>query len=414
MVDRLLEHKTPWKRKSKHQTRPEADITNIADTLLQEISNVQIRHIKSHQDNYAPADKLSWPAQLNIIADQQATKQREMMDQPLTMVTNTTKGMLLIGDVFVTRNAGQLLWQAASSIPIQDYYHTRHGWTNTAFQQINWKAQYTAINQLGLADQQRILKFAHQWLPTEKNLKREKESNISVCPLCDHELEDNLHIFVCTNPKQVKLQQELLLHIAKQQHSKEMPEISQLLEWALSNCGHDDNWKVNKSLYPRSLHKAIESQNLIGWSQLYYGRISIEFTTAQEAFYRWQGLRSTTHNGQRWASKLINRIWRTMLSLCTNRNSAKHDKDGQAQAQHLQQQLFTWVQHCYKQADIISAADRHQLFNKTMEERLQDDTRNLQAWVASTEQIIRINRQEDPHILRSCKKMEEYFQWKKK
>jgi hypothetical protein len=45
---------------------------------------------------------------------------------------------------------------------------------------------------------------------------------------------------------------ELLLHITKQQHSKEMPEIASLIEWALISCRDDDDWTVDKHTYPES------------------------------------------------------------------------------------------------------------------------------------------------------------------
>jgi hypothetical protein len=413
MVDRLSE--SSWKHKlSRQQLRPEVDITNVAARLIQTLKGVQISHVKSHQDQTTREDELSWPARLNIIADQQATEQRSTMEEPASTVTNTTNGMLYIKGVATTRDVAQLLWRNASQIPLQEYHQSRNQWTEKIFEQINWKAQHDALSRLGTTDQQRILKFVHRWLPTGKNLHREKASNLSDCPLCAHETEDNMHLFACQNPQQVKLQQELLLYIAKQQHGKEMPELAQLLEWALSNCCYSESWKVNKELYPQQLHKAIESQNEIGWHQIIYGRISMELTKAQEQFYRWRGLPESTHNGQRWTRNLLYQVWKTALLLWKNRNEAKHKRDTQAQEQHHRQQLFTWVQHCYNQAHILSAVDRNHLFQKTIEERLQETPQNIQAWVAITERIIRLNRQEDPHILKSRKKMEEYVNWKQK
>jgi hypothetical protein len=414
MVERLSEYTSPWKRKSKHQTRPEVDITNVADELLRKLANVQVLHIKSHQDNETSAEKLSWPARLNIIADEQATEQRTKMKGPTHTVTNTTRGMLHIGEVAITRNADQLLWRTASRIPIQDYYHKRYGWSTSTFQNINWEAQHAALLRFRSADQQRILKFAHRWLPTGKNLHREQEHNIPSCPLCCHEMEDNMHLFTCTDPQQERLQQELLLYIAKQQHSKEMPTIAQLLEWALLHCGSNDKWTIDKHNYHPELHKAIESQNKIGWNQIYCGRISVDFSISQEQFYRWQQLPTTTHNGQKWTRDLTYKIWEMMLKLWQNRNTAKHDKDERSKTQHTRRQLQARTHQCYSQAHTLSTVDRHHLFQKTLEERLNDNPQSLQAWVAGTERIIRINKLEDPHILKSRKKMEEFFQWKKK
>jgi hypothetical protein len=389
-------------------------MTNIAEKLLQKISHVQVKHIKSHQDSTASEDQLSWPARLNIIADRQATEQREEMEEPAHNVTNTTKGMLHIQGMAVTRNVEQILWRTASGIPIQDYYKARQGWTNTTFHQINWEAQHKALLRFPSADQQRILKFVHNWLPTGWNLHREKAPNTSSCPLCLHDNEDNMHIFNCTAPKQDKLMGELLLHIAKQQHSKEMPELARLIEWALISCRDDDDWTVDKHTYPEELHKAIDSQNEIGWKQIFYGRISVEFGIAQEHFYRWQKASELLYNGQRWTRELIHKIWETMLSLWHNRNKAKHDTEEQAETQNTRVQLQAWAQYCYEQAHTLTAADRNQLFQKTLEERLKDHSRNLQAWITSTKRLIRLNKLEDPHILKARKKMEEFFQWKKK
>jgi hypothetical protein len=219
-----------------------------------------------------------------------------------------------------------------------------------------------------------------------------------------------MHLFTCTDAKQERLQQDLLLYIAKQQHSKEMPDIAQLLEWALSNCGNDDKWLVNKRNYPEELHRAIEDQNAIGWNQIYRGHISIEFSNAQELFYRWQQLPETTHNGHKWTRGLLHKIWETMLSLWHNRYTIKFNKDTQRQTQNMQKQLHALAQHCYSQAHILSASDRNQLFQKTLEDRLKDNPWTLQAWITNTERVLRINKLEDPHILKSRKKMEEYFQ----
>jgi ribonuclease HI len=414
MVGRLSEHNKSWARRPKHQTRPESDITNIAEKLLCKLPKVQVLHVKSHQDNEKQIEELSWPARLNIAADRLATEQRETMSAPAHIVTNTTHGMLHIEKIAITRNAGQILWKTASRIPIQDYHIQRNAWSPSIFQSINWEAQHSALLQFCTADQQRILKFVHKWLPTGKNLHREKEANILACPLCSNELEDNMHLFTCTDAKQERLQQDLLLYVAKQQHDKEMPDIAKLLEWALSNCVNDDKWLVDKTHYPEELHRAIEDQNAIGWNQIYRGRISIEFSNAQEHFYRWQQLPETTHNGHKWTRGLIHKIWETMLSLWHNRNTIKFDKDTQRQTQNMQKQLQALAQHCYSQAHILSATDRKQLFQKTLEDRLKDNPRTLQAWITNTERILRINKLEDPHILKSRKKMEEYFQWKKK
>jgi hypothetical protein len=109
---------------------------------------------------------------------------------------------------------------------------------------------------------------------------------------------------------------------------------------------------------------------------------------------------------------MIHCIWKTTLLLWENRNKAKHANEQGSQESMIQKQLITRAQHCYDQAHLLTAADRNQLFHRPLEERLYDDNKYLTAWVEGAEQIIRLNKQEDPHLLKCRKKMEEYFQKK--
>jgi hypothetical protein len=157
------------------------------------------------------------------------------------------------------------------------------------------------------------------------------------------------------------------------------------------------------------LHKAIDEQNAIGWQQLYYGRMSLEFEAAQERHYRWIKAPEKTHTGRRWARLFIQQIWKTTIALWINRNKARHNNDDHNNAHTAQANLISRAEQCYADAHWLMATDRTKLFQKTLEERIKSDVKHLQAWVEGTEQIIRINKQEDPHILKCRKKMEEFI-----
>jgi hypothetical protein len=334
------------------------------------------------------------------------------MATPAAEVTNTTDGMLVIAGKAITRDINQQLWQEASKIPIQEYYKERYGWSHRVFNKINWKAQQAALIKFSMQDQQRILKFVHKWLPTGRNLQREQKSQSSNCPLCRHSIEDNLHMFNCPHPEQIKLQHELLLFIAKQQLDKGMPDLVQILEWSLASCSDQVDWKIDLQHYPESLQEAIQEQNEIGWQHIFYGRMSTKFELAQEQHYRWLKALESTHNGRQWARLLIQQIWRTMLAMWNNRNKAKHNNNDSDNHNTARANLINRARICYDNAHWLSATDRNLLFNKPLEDRIQSEMQNLQAWVDGTEQIIRINRQEDPHIIKSRKKMEEFLQKK--
>jgi hypothetical protein len=55
--------------------------------------------------------------------------------------------------------------------------------------------------------------------------------------------------------------------------------------------------------------------------------------------------------------------------------------------------------------------DWQRLFQKTAEEKLCEDPRNIQAWIRMAEKIIRTNKQESKQMTGQKKMMEQYFKW---
>jgi hypothetical protein len=71
---------------AKWNLRPDADILNLAFKLLQDVP-ANYTHIKGHQDKVKSDKPLSFRAQMNIMADELATRQREKMTAPKTYVS---------------------------------------------------------------------------------------------------------------------------------------------------------------------------------------------------------------------------------------------------------------------------------------------------------------------------------------
>jgi hypothetical protein len=175
------------------------DITHLAHSLLPDTANIS--HVHSHQDDDKAWEELSFPAQLNIIADEQATHQQDLMDGPATMVTNIARAQLRIQNMAVTRDSQWLLLHAAGKIPIQQYYSEKYGWTPTTFKSISWTSQKKALEHFDIQDQHRILKFVHGWLPTQSHLFKEGSATSPRCKLCTELYESNFHLLCCQHPE---------------------------------------------------------------------------------------------------------------------------------------------------------------------------------------------------------------------
>jgi hypothetical protein len=84
--------------------RSDEYITRLAHTLLIDIP-AHLSHIHSHQDDNEDWHNLSFPVQLNTMADEQATHHRQLMEAPASEVINNSKAQLRIGDIAITRDS---------------------------------------------------------------------------------------------------------------------------------------------------------------------------------------------------------------------------------------------------------------------------------------------------------------------
>jgi hypothetical protein len=112
-------------------------------------------------------NELPFEAQLNVIADAQATLQHDLMDAPLTEVRGLQPS-LVIGKIPITRDSQKWILQKAGKVPIRQYYGNKYGWQHDTFSNIDWDLQHKALSTYSENNQRRILKFVHGWLPTNK------------------------------------------------------------------------------------------------------------------------------------------------------------------------------------------------------------------------------------------------------
>jgi hypothetical protein len=92
--------------------RADEDISKTVQLLMRDLP-VKLIHIKSHQDDDQDWEKLSFQAQLNVMADAEATRQRNVMDAPEPRVTRLMTAQPQIGSIDITRDSQQWLLNSA-------------------------------------------------------------------------------------------------------------------------------------------------------------------------------------------------------------------------------------------------------------------------------------------------------------
>jgi hypothetical protein len=388
--------------------RADEDITKTVRKLMQELP-VKLIHIKSHQDDDQDWEKLSFQAQLNVMADEEATRQRNAMDEPESRVTRLLTAQLQIGMKDITRDSQQWLLHSAGRIPLQEYYYQKWGWSTKTFNAISWKTQKTALKHFEYADQTRILKFVHGWLPTQHRLYKEGAATSPHCRLCDALYDDNIHLLHCTHKEMSKLQDGITAWLLKSLHDHGNSEITNITEMALTECPVNNSWQPSIENVSREWRPGVQEQTDIGWLQIIYGRISTRLIRGMDSHYKTLPINSKKYNGERWATKLIINIWTTILQLWQQRNKIIYEVSDQANQEANNAKLIQRIRRCYSLQTQLTASERRTWFDKELDDKLQEDAQHLRVWLDMVERLIRISKREQKKRPKSSLIMEQFL-----
>jgi hypothetical protein len=410
MIQRMESYRSSV-RHSQWNLRPDADITNTAHDYLGNIPALFI-HVKSHQDEGKEKDRLNFDAHMNIMADALATQQRDSMSKPVTQV-QSKHCMLVIKDRYITRDSKRWITQKAGEVPIQYYYKEKYGWSKLVFNSIHWDLQHKVLRSYKPADQRRILKFAHEWLPTNVRLFREGLEESPACRLCGNLEETNDHMLECSLSCQQNTRQKLSDYLWKDvgnQHGNS--ELNNIIELALSESPYNKKWTPDMTSISPELLPCILQQNKIGWHQLYKGRIAKSMIRAVENHFRNLQVESKKFTGERWGKMLIRNIWNVVLILWEQRNEQVHGRQAQDKCNTETQRLQHRVRNYYELMEQLDTTDREKIFFKDVETMLSEDNRYIKAWLKLAQRIFTAAKKEQEISSKEKKMMETYFAWK--
>jgi hypothetical protein len=189
------------------------------------------------------------------------------MIKPSSRVLNMSTALLQINNIDITRDSQKWLLNLAGQIPIQQFYKNKYGWSESTFHNIAWEVQKSALLSFSIADQTRILKLVHGWLPTASRAFKEGASTSPRCKICLAPREDNFHLFHCTNKDMETIQERIQVYIVKDMHDHGDSELSNLIEIGILNAGFN-TWVPSLQDVSRKWRKAARDQSRIGWDNL--------------------------------------------------------------------------------------------------------------------------------------------------
>jgi hypothetical protein len=288
----------------------------------------EITHVKGHQDDTEALANLSFLARSNCAADKLATNYNRLRGRNCSIVPRIEGNAIQLHIDGDTINSGyeRAIRFAASAPAIIEQIKQRNEWTAATFSSVDWEAQRIASNRR-YGERVHIVKLCHDILPTGKMVNRYDALTPHECILCQTPYEDRDHIIRCEHRTRREWRDTFIAELQTRCESlKTKPILIDILVHGLKR------WFKNEidlpvHGYPPLYHALINTQNAIGWRQLYNGRMSTEWAVLQGQWLRQNSNEDKKLSGQLWTAAIIGRIWTSWRTVWEQRNGDVHGRD---------------------------------------------------------------------------------------
>ena len=173
-----------------------------------------------------------------------------------------------------------------------------------------------------------VTKFEAGFCGTGRIMKLWKQRVIDNCSRCETLKETSSHVLLCSCESTNSIWECKLT--ALEEWMKDIdtyPDLRKILLQVLDQWRRGESVSHVTNIEFESCEKVFMTQKQIGWRQLMGGCLSLEWSRAQEDYYKWLGIRRT---GERWVAELIKKIWNISWDLWQDRNDILHKTEREA------------------------------------------------------------------------------------
>ena len=381
--------KTTWVAPN-HRMLPEQDVVDeIVSTIRTLPIKLDLQWVKGHQDSVNPYHRLPLPAQLNCDADYAAA---QWYDHPSPLAITTippmphTPSQILLHGYPITKNFKSQIYAAATLIPLHDYVKAKFKWSDATDQEIDW-AMYKQIIAKYKTNWTIVVKHLHAICPTGQIAHRNNPHLPHECPTCNMAQETNNHMLVCSSGNRSQWHHDTIQKAIKYATTHVDPHLSDILRDGLMRF-HRQIESIPYNKYPPRYTPLIQSQNNIGWDQVYRGRWSVEWRHHQDSF-RANNPQCYPMSGEDWIRGIGRLLIDQWLHLWKLRNDDRHGKDQATNSLLRARTLHAELRELYSYKLQMCPIDRH-LFHASVEEHIQchSSLDSLEDWLHNYRPVI--------------------------
>lgn len=119
------------------------------------------------------------------------------------------------------------------------------------------------------------------------------------CQLCNHLIEDYIHLLHCKHKMMQEAQHDLVLLSQQELMTHGNQQLAQIIQSSILHSSKDKLWSPNINDTTTDLHWALQDQGNIGWNHFFYGRIASSMITFMESHFREAHLPQQKFTGKR-------------------------------------------------------------------------------------------------------------------
>ena len=208
VVRRMTAYNMQEKGSLLSMTLPDMDIQLQVQENLEKIFKdhhvtIQTKHVKGHQDR--TGKKLTWQETLNVKADSLADESKDARKPEEIPVPAQKISLWADGHMLTTKVKEQmrLRWGMTGNYSTQSFLCKKYGWGNKLIDTIDWEV--LPSQKIGVRKRAFVASYTHQWLPLNERLKRRGAVGTALCPICDREVETDLHFLCCKRYQSEKI-----------------------------------------------------------------------------------------------------------------------------------------------------------------------------------------------------------------
>ena len=342
---------------------------------------VEVLHVKGHQDSIQPRHNLPWPAQLNVIADSEATTYIRVHPHSSLVTPFLPSAQIHLRNShheIIIKRWNLHLRSEFYRRPYEAWLSRQFHWDPDTLRDVDFRGLSMTLRCLPSYLLRFISKWINQGLPTRRRVHRYDKNVPPTCKSCPTVEECDHHFLLCPSDLRRSACTDLYTTVQLQLyqlHTK--PTLADTILHLLRIALGFPSCPVSSV--------TLQSQTRIGNPILFLkGRWSKLFRIQQEQFYREQH-RPVTLTGDRWMRQILSTLFQQLHQVWKCRNSQTHGADLTLQDSIRREQLTIRVQALYNQIPNLLAHDKYAFESISQEDLLSGPTSGIATWLQMAE-----------------------------